>query len=621
MAGRHRRSTRLRSGTPPGGANTLLFALLRHALLRVYARRPVRIVRARGVAAPGEGTSLGWATARPRRMGAPGAPRCRRSPARQTLAEHLDAVRAAAAPPASPAAAQIAELIELQASLRQLAGCRPRHWRGSPPECSTSRSHRLDAWVSAQATRRLAALRAGAAGLGARLGGYGVLEDVRPSPPPSRCRTATFTRPRSVRRRPPRCCAPGTWPTRRARQPLALDLSSRRVRLALGLLDGVRAGQPLGALLGYRLERGLHEDHRELVLDRYIAPLRGARAAGSADRKPSTSSGVPRRRARSRRTRSACWSTAGRTARRDRATKDQLRAALAAAQADLTAAEAAAGAASNRLEARQAELQELLDEAATGAPRLPPWKIGGDTIPEAGMTPAMRARLNTLTREVRTLAASVDSANGQAAAIGVRVTTLNAQLSTANPEISRLEQAITELQPELEAARAAVAAARARAEELRGQAPEISEAVRANNVVDGLALRQRWRTGVANARWDVTTIPFGDAATGLPALGTAEQKAIESRVARAGRCGGCARGFAARRGRAPDRPRQPREGRRQRRRPLARRCAAARRRRRPHAPRGHRRDTSSVRAARSVIARGGLADRCHAGERRGGAGA
>src|SRR5204863_3273439 len=56
--------------------------------------------------------------------------------------------------------------------------------------------------------------------------------------------------------------------------PLALDLSSRRVRLALALLDGVRAGQPLAALLGYRLERGLHENHRELVLDRYIAALR-----------------------------------------------------------------------------------------------------------------------------------------------------------------------------------------------------------------------------------------------------------------------------------------------------------------------------------------------------------
>ena len=40
---------------------------------------------------------------------------------------------------------------------------------------------------------------------------------------------------------------------------LAIDLSSERVRLATWLLDGVRQGQPLGALLGYRFERRLHE--------------------------------------------------------------------------------------------------------------------------------------------------------------------------------------------------------------------------------------------------------------------------------------------------------------------------------------------------------------------------
>ena len=40
---------------------------------------------------------------------------------------------------------------------------------------------------------------------------------------------------------------------------LAIDLSSERVRLASWLLDGVRQGQPLGALLGYRFERRLQE--------------------------------------------------------------------------------------------------------------------------------------------------------------------------------------------------------------------------------------------------------------------------------------------------------------------------------------------------------------------------
>ena len=38
-----------------------------------------------------------------------------------------------------------------------------------------------------------------------------------------------------------------------------MDLSSRRVRLALGILEGMRNGQSLGALLGYQFERHLHD--------------------------------------------------------------------------------------------------------------------------------------------------------------------------------------------------------------------------------------------------------------------------------------------------------------------------------------------------------------------------
>ena len=42
--------------------------------------------------------------------------------------------------------------------------------------------------------------------------------------------------------------------------PLAIELNSTRVRLAQSLLDGVRQGQPLSALLGYRFERRLHDE-------------------------------------------------------------------------------------------------------------------------------------------------------------------------------------------------------------------------------------------------------------------------------------------------------------------------------------------------------------------------
>ena len=54
---------------------------------------------------------------------------------------------------------------------------------------------------------------------------------------------------------------------------LAVDLSSERVRIAQWLLEGIRAGQPLGALLGYQFERGLHE-HPGIDLDPYIEPFR-----------------------------------------------------------------------------------------------------------------------------------------------------------------------------------------------------------------------------------------------------------------------------------------------------------------------------------------------------------
>ena len=56
---------------------------------------------------------------------------------------------------------------------------------------------------------------------------------------------------------------------------LAIDLSSERVRLAAWLLDGIRQGQPLGALLGYRFERRLQEAGKPQFFSffRELAPL------------------------------------------------------------------------------------------------------------------------------------------------------------------------------------------------------------------------------------------------------------------------------------------------------------------------------------------------------------
>jgi len=53
-----------------------------------------------------------------------------------------------------------------------------------------------------------------------------------------------------------------------------INLSSERVRKALSVLEGIRQGQSLAALLGYHFERYLHDYDGELFLDRFIAALR-----------------------------------------------------------------------------------------------------------------------------------------------------------------------------------------------------------------------------------------------------------------------------------------------------------------------------------------------------------
>ena len=59
-----------------------------------------------------------------------------------------------------------------------------------------------------------------------------------------------------------------------APQTFAINLSSARTRAAVALMQGVRSGQSIAALLGYQFERGLHEGHPGAELDQYISVLR-----------------------------------------------------------------------------------------------------------------------------------------------------------------------------------------------------------------------------------------------------------------------------------------------------------------------------------------------------------
>jgi hypothetical protein len=153
-------------------------------------------------------------------------------------------------------------------------------------------SYRLDAWISSLATKRLAEMRK-ANPAGVLFGGYGWVMNLQPAtaqstvaPPPGESAplfqsasnpgfvhapSLTQATTAAVLRSGHLAHAGNQMPN----DLLAIDLSSERVRLAAWLLDGVRQGQPLGALLGYRFERRLQEAEKAKFISffRELAPL------------------------------------------------------------------------------------------------------------------------------------------------------------------------------------------------------------------------------------------------------------------------------------------------------------------------------------------------------------
>lgn len=117
-------------------------------------------------------------------------------------------------------------------------------------------NHRFDAWVTSLASRRLASLRA-TEPRGVVIGGWGCLQDVRPANQqeqsaefihtPSLDHAAAAAVLRSAARRAAAAES----------QHADVDLSSRRVRLARWILEGIRNGRSLSEMLGIRFERAL----------------------------------------------------------------------------------------------------------------------------------------------------------------------------------------------------------------------------------------------------------------------------------------------------------------------------------------------------------------------------
>ncbi|HET8862971.1 MAG TPA: hypothetical protein VFM94_06960, partial [Solirubrobacterales bacterium] len=128
-------------------------------------------------------------------------------------------------------------------------------------------SHRLDAWITSLATRRLHALRHTKAAAHSRLGGYGWVENLRPGKADQAVDPDGYIHAPSLRHAATAAVLRSGFNAHDGDRALAVDLRSRRARTARWLLGGVRRGQDLGSLLGYRFERALHDEHRDELID------------------------------------------------------------------------------------------------------------------------------------------------------------------------------------------------------------------------------------------------------------------------------------------------------------------------------------------------------------------
>jgi hypothetical protein len=278
---------------------TLLHALLRHALLLEYAGAAAAIVATTGVPLTtllrdaelvdlvgGAAPTPTWQRQLDQRVAAVTGTR--------TVREHLQSDAGLQGAPATT-------LREMRAALARLQKCDSEALQYLMQTTLDLASHRLEAWVTSYATERLATMRA-AQPTGLIVGAYGWVENVQgrgfgqpvdplPDEPgplfaargdtgfihaPSMTQAATAALLRNAHL--------GVDGVANPNAPLSIDLSSRRMRTARWLLDGVRRGQPLGALLGYRFERRLHDDGLDAEIARFrrIAPLVADKLAASA---------------------------------------------------------------------------------------------------------------------------------------------------------------------------------------------------------------------------------------------------------------------------------------------------------------------------------------------------
>ena len=264
----------LRDYTMPS-PTPLLLLLLRHAALRQYLDTAMDLLVAAGAAQPAEKLEAELvnlsAAARPTAWDL----LHRVLPGKGPVGAYLDGAKQ---DPASP------EFVNFWNSFTNLSRLSAEELDFATREVLDLGSYRFDAWVTSLAHFRLDETHRVAPNGGIVLGGYGWVEDVRPAT--AQMASAGYVHAPSLAHATTAAVLRSGYLSHKngAQQPFQIDLSSDRVRLGLHLLDGIREGQPLGALLGYRLERTLHESGMDVYIDalRRLAPLNGTATSEGA---------------------------------------------------------------------------------------------------------------------------------------------------------------------------------------------------------------------------------------------------------------------------------------------------------------------------------------------------
>lgn len=403
-------------------------------------------------------------------------------------------------------------------------------------------------WVQAQAARCIATLRQ-TAPVGLRIGAWGYVEGLRPPAAEDRS-----TRSRGYLQAPSLSHAAtlavlASGATQQEEGVLAgIDLRSERVHRARWLLEGVRRGQSLATLLGYRFERRLQEsgDRR---LPSHMARLRTLVAIKGDDRFSEALSAV----------RSAHIALrAEQSLQQDR---DAAAAALASAQKTFDDIETPWSTTlegyKRRAETAEGVAQLSADAAAraraarTESDKLRPAR--GASVEEVNGKPRRvradddRAEYNDWSRENARLTRERDEAEAAERRDALTSTAAGNELVAAR-RLHDDAAALTTARDARDAAQRALDAlpmadVRAKSDALDRAAGLLRSLVvgawddalassGVNRTVDGLELYRRWRlaTQATPERWDVSTVPAGDAELGFPPLGSDEWAALRRQL-------------------------------------------------------------------------------------------